>query len=68
MTIIEMTDQDIEKFKVFMEHYDKISLMLEAGVFDQKKATIALNFDHLGQLCSIQRADFLFTSQFDTLK
>lgn len=68
MTVIEMTEADIEKFKVFMEHYDKISLMVEAGVFEQKKATIALNFDHTGALKSIQRADFLFTSQFDTLK
>lgn len=66
-TVIEMTEEDIEKFKQFMEHYDVFSLLLAAHVFEQKKATIALNFDHNGILKSIQRADFLYSSQYDKL-
>lgn len=66
-TIINLSDEDAEKFMQFMKHYDTFVVMLNAGVFDQKKATIALNFDHKGNLKSIQRADFLYTQNFDKI-
>lgn len=62
-TIVHLNEADAQKFMLFMEHYDKFSLLLEAGVFDQKKCTIALNIDHNGVLTSIQRADFLYSRQ-----
>lgn len=62
-TVIHLTDADAEKFLLFMEHYDKFTVLLEAGVFNQKKCTIALNIDHNGVLNSIQRADFLYSRQ-----
>lgn len=60
MTIIELSDVDIEKFKLFMEHYDTFSTLLSAGVFEQKNAAITLNFDLFGKLKNIQRTDTLF--------
>lgn len=66
MTVIELTEEDAAKFVKFMEYYDMFNLLLRSNVFEQKRATIALNFDHNGILKSIQRADFLFTDKFDT--
>ena len=63
MTVIELSEADIEKFKLFMEHYEKIAVLLDADVFNQKKCTVALNFDHNGTLNSVQRADFLYTRE-----
>lgn len=66
-TIVQLSDEDALKFMQFMEHYDAIRVLIEAKVFEQKKATIALNFDHNGVLKSVQRADFLYSSNFDKL-
>lgn len=67
MTVIELTESDIVKFKAFMQHYDLFSLLLEHGVFDQKSATIALHFDHNGTLKTIERKDFLYYPKPATL-
>lgn len=62
-TTIIVTRLDAEKFKLFMQHYDTFSLFLERGVFDQKNASVVLNFDQHGSLSSIQRQDFLFSTR-----
>lgn len=64
---IYITDDDATKFMLFMEHYDLFVLLLEKGVFEQKKAAITLHFDHLGELQTIQRADFMYSKQFEKL-
>lgn len=63
--IIELTDEDAAKFMLFMKHYDIISVLIEKGVFEQKKCAVTLHFDHNGILQTIQRADFLFSKQFE---
>lgn len=62
-TIIYLTDEDAVKFSLFMKHYEKISLLIESGAFEQKNGTIALNFDNNGELKTIQRADFLYSAR-----
>lgn len=66
-TIVQLSDEDAVRFMQFMQYYDAIKVLIDSGVFEQKKATIALNFDHTGKLKSIQRADFLYSSNFDKL-
>lgn len=68
MTIIELSDIDIQKFKLFMQHYDMYSLLLEKGVFDQKSASISLHFDHNGVLKTIERKDFLYHPKSGTIE
>lgn len=64
-TVIQLTDEDAAKFVLFMKHYDMISTLVEKGVFEQKKAAITLHFDHNGTLQTIQRADFMYSKQFE---
>lgn len=66
-TIVELTTKDAERFMQFMRHYDKFAVLLESGFFEQKKATIAVNIDHNGDIKSIQRADFLFSAMHDKI-
>ena len=65
MNVITLSDEDAKKFVMFMEHYDTIKILIDRGVFDQKKAAITLHFDHNGVLQTLQRADFLYSKQFD---
>lgn len=63
--IIELSEEDAVKFVLFMKHYDVISVLIDKGVFDSKKAAITLHFDHNGILQTLQRADFLYSKQFE---
>ena len=63
---VYLPDEDAKKFLLFQEHYDLFSLLLERGVFEQKKASVILDFDHTGMLQSIRRNDFMYSRQFDT--
>lgn len=60
---IYISEEDARHFVLFQKHYEVFKALLESKVFEQKKATIALNFDHEGVLQSIQRADFLYTKK-----
>lgn len=60
------TDDTAKKFLLFQKYFDIFNVLLENNIFEQKKATIALNFDHNGILQSVQRADFLYTKKFST--
>lgn len=65
LTPVELTPDEAELFKKFMEHHDLFLLLLKRGVFDQKNASVVLNFDHQGILQNIQRQDFLFSRKHD---
>lgn len=60
---IFIPDEDAKKFLLFQEHYDIFTLLLEKGVFTNKNATILLDFDKFGELKSIRRNDFLFSTR-----
>lgn len=61
---VYLSDEDVVKFKQFMAHYDKIKVLLDADVFNQRSASVSLNFDHNGVLQTIQRSDFLYSRKF----
>jgi len=52
---------DVSKWKIFQQHYDVFTVLVDAGVFNTKNGSIALNFDSQGTLQNIQRADFLYS-------
>lgn len=62
---VYMPDEDAKKFLEFQKHYQIFSILLEKGVFNQKNASISLNFDSNGVLQTIQRADFLYAKRFE---
>lgn len=63
-TIVHLSDTDAEKFMKFLEYYDTFTILLQKKVFQQKKATIALSFDHTGKIKTIQRADVMYSADF----
>lgn len=64
---IFLTPIDAERFKDFQRYYELFNFLLDKKVFEQKGASIVLNFDHLGNIGSITRSDVLYlsTKQFD---
>lgn len=59
---IFLTPIDAEKYKQFLQYYDIFTFLLEKKVFEQKGASIVLNFDNKGQIGSITRNDVLYLS------
>ena len=58
---IFIPDEEAKKFLLFQEHFALFSTLLTAGVFDQKNASIVLNFDNNGVLQVIERKDRLYS-------
>lgn len=52
---------DVSKWRLFQQFYDPFTIMIDAGVFNTKNGSIALNFDSQGVLQNIQRADYLYS-------
>lgn len=57
------TDETAKQFIAFQKHYDVFMLLMEKKVFEQKNATVSLDFDKFGALKAIRRNDFLFTTK-----
>jgi len=58
-----MPDEEVKQFLIFQKHFEPISLLVNNGVFEQKNATILLDFDKDGVLKSVRRQDFLFSAR-----
>ncbi|HEY6438361.1 MAG TPA: hypothetical protein VIY47_17375 [Ignavibacteriaceae bacterium] len=54
--------KDAERFKEFQKYYELFNLLIEKKVFNQKGAAITLHFDIKGNLRTIARNDFLYSS------
>lgn len=55
-----MPDAEVKQFLVFQQHFKPITVLIDAGVFEQKDATILLDFDHFGTLVKVRRNDALW--------
>ncbi len=62
---IYIPDEEAKKFLLFQQHYELFTLLLDKKVFEQKNASVILNFDHLGDLQTIERNDFLWSARHD---
>jgi len=58
-----MPDEEVAKFLLFQQYYEPFVLLIEKKVFEQKNATISLDFDKFGVLRAIRRQDFLYSSR-----
>ena len=66
-TTIILNNEEAQKFKLFVEYYGIFSLLLSKNVFNQKSASVSLNFDHNGVLQTIHRNDILYSSRHESL-
>lgn len=64
ITII-LSEEEAKKFVEFQRNYATFMLMLEKGVFTIRNGSAILNFDHLGILQNIQRADMLYSKKHE---
>jgi len=53
---------EAEKFVEFQKYYELFNFLLDKKVFEQRGASIVLNFDHVGNIGSITRSDVLYLS------
>jgi len=56
-------DDQAKQFLIFQQYYEPFVLLIEKKVFEQKNATISLDFDKFGVLRAIRRQDFLYSSR-----
>jgi len=62
VTII-LTTPEAMQFREYQQDYELFNLLKSRGVFDQKNASVTLNFDHNGVLQTIQRQDFMYSKR-----
>lgn len=62
---VYLADPDVHKWMLFQQYYDPFTLLIDRHVFEQRNATVSLDFDHLGILQTIRRNDFLFSRKHD---
>lgn len=63
---IELTTPEAIAFRTYQgerNDYELFVLLREQGVFNQKNASITLNFDSKGELQNIQRQDFIYSKR-----
>lgn len=55
-----MPDEEVKQFLIFQQYFKPITVLINAHVFEQKDATILLDFDHSGTLVKVRRNDALW--------
>ena len=58
---IDIDEQDAERYKLFCQHYEKVKLMIDRGVFDIKGGSILINVDQNGVWQTIAKNEILYT-------
>ena len=60
---IQITTPEAIMFRDYQKDHELFNLLKSRGVFDQKNASIILNFDSNGLLQNIQRQDFIYSKR-----
>lgn len=63
-TTLFLIPTEVQKFVLFQQYYEPFSILLNYKVFEQKNATVLIDFDHEGILKSIRRNDFMYSRKF----
>lgn len=59
---VYLNSEDVEKFKLFMEHYDLFSKLLKAQIFLIRGSSAQLHFNDQSQL---RKIEINMTTKFD---
>ena len=60
-----LPEEDARRFIIFQQYYEPFSILIDKGVFNVRNGSVALHFDAVGTLQSIQRADILYSKRFE---
>jgi len=60
MVKIELSDQEAEHFKTFMQYREFFEALIKGQTYGIKNGQAILNFDAIGRLSSIERHDCLW--------
>lgn len=63
-TTLFLIPTEVQKFLLFQEYYELFNILLTHKVFEQKNATVLIDFDHEGILKSIRRNDYMYSRKF----
>lgn len=63
LIVIQLTTPEAVMFRDYQKDHDLFVLLKQKGVFNQKNASITLNFDMNGDLSTIQRQDFMYSKR-----
>lgn len=59
-------DSEAQKFLIFQEYYEPVSVLIESGVFNMKYGSVTLHFEN-GIIKTIQRNDVLYSARHKTV-
>lgn len=54
MTSVDLTDQDAEAFKQFMQRRDEFQKLVDSQFFDVKSGVVMVHFNHEGAIMRIE--------------
>lgn len=59
LTVVHLTPEEAALFIQFQKRFAFVKVMESIGAFDLKSGSITINFDHLGQIGSIDKQEHL---------
>lgn len=62
---IELSSQDAELFKAFLKYHEKIQFLIENNALDIKRGSVTINFDKGGDILSLDRHLYTYSSKSD---
>lgn len=62
---INLSNEDAELFKQFMQYHDKIQFLIENQCLDIKRGSATINFSKEGEILSVDRHLYTYSSKSD---
>ncbi len=62
-TVIELSAEEAGLFLWMQQNYDKIMILKESEVFEQKNGSVTLHFDNTGSLMQVESNEIRFKRQ-----
>ena len=60
---VYIPDEEAKQFLLFQQYFVPFTILVDHHVFEQKNATVLLDFDKYGTIGSIRRNDFLYSAR-----
>lgn len=57
---ITLTESEFDAFKLFMQHYQNVQIMLRKGFFGMKNGSLTIHFDQNGAISSIVKNERVY--------
>lgn len=65
MIILELTTEQADLVKKVNDYHEKISIILKSGLLDYKSTSVVINFDHNGEIATINKVnELVYTAKY----